>query len=121
MPAAHLIDILERERTRCQVAGIGILLVALHIELLKILVRDDRLAAYHHMAMTGNGRRNALDGRCKMRDIGAYMAVAARHHLGEPTVVVSHHQSKPIQFPRNPDRPALSPTRQFGRLLGLGQ
>ena len=64
MAQFHLLDIFQRERARCKVARIGIILIAFEQEVLEILIRNNTFASNYHMSCGFNLRRNALDGRC---------------------------------------------------------
>ena len=119
--AAYLVDVFQRERARSQVAGVGILFVALHIEYLKVLVGYHRLATYHEVALVVYVLGDAADGWRQMGDVGAGMTVAARHDLAEQSLVVGHHEGEAVEFPRHPDGALLGPLHQVGRTLGLGE
>ena len=93
---AHLIHVFQRQRARGEVAGVGIVLVGLHQEPLEVVVRDDCLAADYDVAVGLDALWNAADGRCQVGDVGADMSVAARHHLGQPPLVVGHHQRQSV-------------------------
>ena len=121
MALRHLARILQGERSRSQVAGVGILLVALQVEPLKVLIRDDGLAAHHHMARGVDGCGNSVDGLCQVGDVGSDVSVATRHHLGELPLVVGNDQRQAVELPRHPNGAALCPFHQVGGLLGFRQ
>ena len=121
MSLSHLLDVFQRERSRGQVAWVGIVLAALHEESVEVVVGDDCLATNDGMSLSRNCGRNAADGRGQMRDIGADMSVATGDHLCQFAVVVGDHQRQTIQFPRNPDGLLLGPFHQVSSLLGLSQ
>ena len=53
--------------------------------------------------------------------VGAYMPVAARHHLRQAAIVVGCNKRQAIKLPRNPDGLALCPFLHIANLLGLGE
>ena len=117
----HLGRVFERERSRCQVAGVGIAVIVLHVEPLEVFVRDHCLAAHHHVPLVVDPLGYAADGLGQMRDVGTNVSVAPRHHLVEAPIVVGHHECQSVEFPREPDGSSLGPFGQVGGFLGLGQ
>ena len=117
----HLFNILQRERSRCEVAWVGVCFICFHVEYFKVCVRNHSLSANHKMSCGLDGGRNSLNGRSQMGDVGADVSVATRYHLGEFPIVISHHEGQTVQLPRQPYRSSFSPFYQFFGLLGLRQ
>ena len=121
MALAHLVDILECERARGEVAWVGIFLVALHVELLKVVVADDTFAADDRVALVVDHWQHTADGGSQVRDVGADMSVAACDEFCQPSIVVGGYQGESVEFPREPDGFHLSPLHQVLGLLGFCQ
>ena len=117
----HLLDVLQSQRPRGQVAWISKVALRLQHKSLEVRIRDHRLATNHQVSLLVYLLRNTRDGRCQMSDVGTDMSVATSHHLGQPTVVVGHDESQTVQFPRQPDTPSVSPFHQFSHTLRLGK
>ncbi len=79
--AAHLVDVLQSERARGEVSGVGIRLVVLHVEDFEVLIGNDGFAAYHHVPFVRDFWENARDGGGEVRDVGARVSISARDHL----------------------------------------
>ncbi len=62
MTLAHLVGILERQRTGGQIARVGIVLAALHQEAVEVVVADDSLAADDGMPLGLDGLRYSCNG-----------------------------------------------------------
>ena len=117
----HLLRVFQRERTRGEVARIGVFLIALEVKPLEVLVADDGLAADDDVALGLDLLRYAVDGFGQMGDVGADVAVAAGDDLRQPSVVVGYDERQSVELPREPDRPAVGPFDKVLLLLGLGQ
>ena len=59
---AHLVDIFQCERSGGEVARVGIFLVALHVELLKVFVADDTFATDDRVTLVVDLGQHAADG-----------------------------------------------------------
>ena len=88
----HLFDILQRERSRCEVARVGVGFVCFHVEYFKVCIRNHSLSPNHKMPCDLDGGWNSLNGRSQMGDVGADVSVATRYHFGEFSIVISHHE-----------------------------
>ena len=73
------------------------------------------------MSLIADSLRYAVDGTCKMGDVGADMAVTTCDDLRQLTIVVGHDECQTIQFPRYPDGSFLSPFHEVADLFGLCQ
>ena len=82
MAVFDVLRLFDRQRTRSQIARVGIVFATLHEEAFEVFIADDRLATDDGMSLVGNGLRNAADSFHQMRDVGTDMSVATRHHLG---------------------------------------
>ena len=60
----HLLDILQRKRTRSQIARIGIRIVGLKIENFKIGIRNNSFTSYYCMTLERYGGRHAANRLC---------------------------------------------------------
>ena len=99
MSLCHLARVLERQRARGEVTRIGIFLITLEIESLKILIRDDGLTAHHYMSPRLDGLGDAVNGFGQMRDVSPDMPVSTGDDLGEMPVVVGHDERQPVELP----------------------
>ena len=117
----HLLDVLQDQRTRSQVAWIGIVALRLQHEALEVWIGDHRLATNHQVSLLVYLLRNTRDGRCQMGDVGTDVTVATSHYLGQLTVVIGHDEGQTIQFPRQPNTPSVSPFHQFLHTLCLSK
>ena len=121
MPLLHLLHVLQRQRARGEVTGVGIVLTTLHQELLEVVIADDSLSADDGMTLIRNLLWDAVNGFCKVGDIRADMSITSCDNLGESSVIIRHDEGQTIQFPRYPDGQSLRPFHQFRSLLGLCQ
>ena len=99
MSPPYLFNIFQSQGARGQVAGIGVVASALQQEALEVLIGDDGLSAYHHVAFRCYPWQDALYGGSQVGDVGAYVSVTACHHLGQFPVVIGHHQRQAVQLP----------------------
>ena len=116
-----LLHILQRQRARGQIAGVGIVRPGFEREALKIGIGDQRLAADDHMALVLDRLADALDGRGQVRNVRADMPVTACDDLRETAVVIGHDQRQPVQLPGDPNRLPLGPADQLLGFFRLGQ
>ncbi len=115
------VHIFERQRARCQIARVGIFLVALHVEAFKVFVGDDGLTADHGVPGRFDSGRQPVDGLCQMGDVGADVPVTPCDDFSEPSPVVGGNECQSVELPREPDGTALGPFHKFFGAFGLGQ
>ena len=114
------IDILQGQRTGCEVAGIGIIFTGFHDKLFKVIIGDNRFTADDKMAPVPDSWQDAVDSLIEMGDISADMAISPGDNFTQPAIIIGDDKRQTVKLPAHPDGSAISPFHQIFRLFRLG-
>ena len=118
---SDFVYILQCQRTRGQVARVGIFFIALDIELFEVCITDNTFSPNYNMPLGLNLLGDALNGIGQMSDICSDMPIASCHHFCKLSIVESDYKCQAIKLPTEPDWTSLGPFSKLCGLFGLGQ